>query len=145
MTTAFAAPTGEVQNISGTRLELARFDAAAARFLGSAEAATAIAARVRAAAAALLAHADQLEAEMAGREVDSQTVAAVAEMREQAAALLAAAERLDNAAGGVASAAEGLRAASATALHGINSRHSAVEEATLATPEGGAVKDYYTD
>jgi type II secretory pathway predicted ATPase ExeA len=142
MTTAIAS-TGEAQNITQARAALRSFDAAAAMFTDTAEAAKLHIADARNEAGALLAHADALEAELQGNKVDSGTRAEIDALREQARVLLARAERLERATVQVITEAEALRGKSMKALSGLNSRHSGVEEATQAAAEGGAEKDYY--
>lgn len=135
--------TGEATGITQTRDAIGSFTASATTYLDTAQQAQAEAATARGEADALVLAAEQMRASMADNEVDSDTLGEIASMQEQASALAAAAAELERAAGAVGNAADGLSASSKSALAGVNSRHSTLEEAHKSAPEGGAKKNWY--
>lgn len=137
------ATTTEVRGIETARAALADVAASATTFLDSADAAVADARAAREEAAGLLQAAESMRAAMEEAEVDSETLAEVAAMQEQAALLISAAEQLEAAAARLSEVSSGLNAAADTAKAGLNARHSGVEDAHKAAPEGGAKKDFY--
>lgn len=134
---------GDVATVGQARRQITAFIAAATTFLDTADQARADAATARAEAAALQAAAEQMAAGLAGNEFDAATLGEIAAMQEQAAGLLAAAERLEAAAADVGQASDGLNAASASALTGLNARHAGLDEAHKSAPVRAAKREGY--
>jgi hypothetical protein len=121
--------TSEPVGYAGTCRALEEIGAATTTYLDTASAA-------RTEAEELRRMAEQMRANMSVRDMDPASLAAVASLTEQAA-------RLERAADDLASAADGTRAASATALDAVQT-HAGVAEA-VQSHEHAADKEYYLE